>query len=262
MSSHRISAKRSISAGVVVLVAALSAVVPTATAGAQVKPSAEHVGQGGALATIMRNSYGVPSVYSATTNGMWFGTGWAQAQDRLVQLELTRRAVEGTLSAVFGPSELGQDETVRTLFYTPAELAAQFRAAPAPTRRAIVNFTAGINAYERYAYTDPATRVPFEFFVLGKALGLSTAYRPAPWTPEDSVAVGNYLAREFGGGGGSELQNLSFVNYLQAELAAKGNPAPIAGATAIFNDARWLNDPTAPTTVPGGGGSRTRPEPR
>ncbi len=97
-----------------------------------------------------------------------------------------------------------------------------------PSRRPpgalIVSFTAGINAFERYAYQDPATRVPFEFFALGQALGLSpgTPYRPAPWTPEDTVAVGNYLAREFGGGGGSELQNLSFVDYLQAELSCEG----------------------------------------
>ncbi len=128
-----------------------------------------------------------------------------------------------------------------------------------PSRRppgaAIVSFTAGINAFERHAYQDPATRVPFEFFALGQALGLSpgTPYQPAPWTPEDTVAVGNYLAREFGGGGGSELQNLSFVDYLQAELSSKGDPVAAADAAAIFNDARWLNDPTAPTTVPSGG---------
>ena len=263
MSLDRIATKRLIATGAVALVAAFTVVVPAAGAAQGLaqrgsgRTAAEHVGRGAAAATIARNSYGVPSIYAATADGMWFGDGWAQAQDRLVQLELTRRAVEGTLSEVFGPSELAQDETVRTLFYTPAELATQFRALPAAARRAVVSFTAGINAFERYAYRDPATRVPFEFFVLGQALGLAagTAYRPAPWTPEDTVAVGNYLAREFGGGGGSELQNLSFVDYLQAELAAKGDPAASTDAAAIFNDARWLNDPTAPTTVPSSGNS-------
>jgi acyl-homoserine lactone acylase PvdQ len=43
----------------------------------------------------------------------------------MVQLELTRRTVEGTLSAIFGPSQVSQDETVRTFFYTPAEQRAQ-----------------------------------------------------------------------------------------------------------------------------------------
>jgi penicillin G amidase len=219
---------------------------------AHTRSTRQRVGSGTQAAEIVRDSYGVPSVYANTTGGMWFGDGWAQAQDRLVQLELTRRAVEGTLSAIFGPSQLGQDETVRTFFYTPAEIRRQFLSMPAFDRRALEAFSAGINAYENYAYADPASRVPYEFFVLGDALGLpaGTPYRPAPWTPEDTVAVGNYLAREFGGGGGSELQNLQFLDYLVAELGSKNDVNAVSDATAIFNDARWLNDPTAPTTVP------------
>jgi penicillin G amidase len=263
----RIAMRRFMSVSAVAVATAFTALVPAAAAATsgQAHGRPAHgspddavglVGHGAESARIVRSSYGVPSIYSATTRGMWFGAGWAQAQDRLVQLELTRRAVEGTLSAIFGPSQLAQDETVRTLFYTPAELKAQFESIPAATRQAIIAFSAGINAYEQYAYAKPATRVPFEFFALGKALGLGagTPYRPAPWTPEDTVAVGNYLAREFGGGGGSELQNLGFLDYLQAELAAKGDHSPTVDAAAIFNDARWLNDPTAPTTVPSGAG--------
>jgi len=212
----------------------------------------QHVGRGTESALITRSSYGVPSVFAPTRQGMWFGDGWAQAQDRLVQLELTRRSVEGALSAIFGSTQLGQDETVRTFFYTPAELRTQYQSMPAADRLALAEFSAGVNAYENYAYSDPADRVPYEFFVLGKALGLpeGTPYRPAPWTPEDTVAVGNYLARQFGGGGGSELQNLSFLDYLVAEQTTKGDVNAVSDATAIFNDARWINDPTAPTTVP------------
>jgi penicillin amidase len=213
----------------------------------------EHVGTGVQAAVISRDSHGVPSVYASTLQGMWFGDGWAQASDRLVQLELTRRSVEGTLSALFGSAELGQDETVRTFFYTPAELTAQYESMPASDRQAIAEFSDGINAYEKYAYSDPAQRVPYEFFVLAQAAGLpsGTAYRPVPWTPEDTVAVGNYLSRQFGGGGGSELQNLSFLDYLVAGQTAKGDVNAASDAYAIFNDARWINDPTAPTTVPG-----------
>ena len=254
MSSHRMT-RRWITAGATALVAGAGMMVPAAAAATPHSPTStapQHVGSGASAAVILRSSYGVPSVYAATRQGMWFGDGWAQAQDRLVQLELTRRSVEGTLSAIFGPSELGQDETVRTFFYTPAELTAQYRSMPAVTRRALTAFSAGINAYENYAYSSAASRVPYEFFVLGQALGLpsGTPYRPAPWTPEDTVAVGNYLAREFGGGGGSELQNLSFLDYQVAEQTAKGDVNAVTDAVAIFNDARWINDPTAPTTVP------------
>jgi penicillin amidase len=217
-------------------------------------PAVEHVGTGSLSATIVRSSYGVPTITGKSLSGMWFGAGWAQAQDRMVQLELTRRAVEGTLSAIFGPSELSQDETVRTVFYTPQELQAQYQALPAATRTAIAAFAAGINAYEASAYQNATTeqaQVPYEFFVLGHLLGLPGPYQPAPWTPEDTVAVGNFLARQFGGGGGNEVQNLMFQLYLIDELTKNGVSNADAKAAAIFNDARWLNDRTAPTTVPG-----------
>jgi acyl-homoserine lactone acylase PvdQ len=211
------------------------------------------VGQGAEQAQIVRDAYGVPSIYSASMAGVWFGAGYAQAQDRLVQLELTRRTVEGTLSEVFGPSLLSQDEDVRTFFYTPAELQAQERSLPPDIQRALAEFSDGINAYEAQAYASPQNaqrEVPYEFWVLGQLLNLPGPYRPAPWQPIDTVAVGNFLAREFGGGGGSELENLAFLRYLQAEFASKGDPSAAADAQAVFNDSRWINDPTAPTTVP------------
>src|SRR5579859_8176581 len=203
--------------------------------------------------TIHRSSFGVPTITGTSQARMWFGAGWAQAQDRMVQLELTRRAVEGTLSAIFGPSELSQDETVRTFFYTPAELTAQFQSLPPAIRTAITEFSDGINAYEAGAYASAASeqqQVPYEFFALGQALGLSGPYQPPPWQPEDTVAVGNFLARQFGGGGGSELTNLQFLQYLAKELTKTGSKSPFTTAAAIFNDARWTDDLTAPTTVP------------
>src|SRR6266702_7168702 len=188
--------------------------IPSAAASARGAPAGLHVGAGAQSATIARDSFGVPNISAGSMAGVWFGAGWAQAQDRMVQLELTRRAVEETLSAIFGPGLLGQDETVRTFFYTPGELTVQFQSLPAATQKALTEFSAGINAYEASAYASPASeaqQVPYEFFVLGQALGLSGPYQPAPWQPEDSVAVGNFLARQVGGGGGSELTNLQFV---------------------------------------------------
>jgi penicillin G amidase len=234
--------------------AALSASASAGSTPARAGQRAEYVGWGAQRAKIARSAYGVPTITAHTTAGMWFGAGWAQAQDRMVQLELTRRAVEGTLSAIFGSSELSQDELVRTVFYTPHELQVQYQSLPAADKAALTAFSDGINAYEASAYASAASeqaKVPYEFFTLGKLLGLTGPYRPAPWRPVDSVAVGNYLAREFGGGGGNELQNLSFLEYLDNELSKDGAKQPLTTAAAIFNDARWTDDLTAPTTVPG-----------
>jgi penicillin amidase len=235
---------------------AVAGIVPSAL-GASAAASPGTAGpQGTSGFVIHRSTFGVPTITAGSQAQMWFGAGWAQAQDRMVQLELTRRAVEGTLSAIFGPSQLSQDETVRTFFYTPAELTAQFRSLPAATQKAITEFSAGVNAYEASAYASAASeqqKVPYEFFVLGHLLGLSAPYQPAPWQPEDTVAVGNFLARQFGGGGGSEATNLQFLQYLENELIKTGAKHPFTTAAAIFNDSRWINDPTAPTTVPGPG---------
>jgi penicillin G amidase len=222
------------------------------------------VGQGAERASIARSSYGVPTITSSTIDGMWFGAGYAQAQDRMVQLELTRRAVEGTLSAIGGSGELSQDEEVRTFFYTPAELHEQYESMPAVTRAALQAYSNGINAYESHAFqaANEKTLVPYEFFALGSLLGTTAPYRPAPWRPIDTVAVGDYLAREFGGGGGDELSNLLYLRYLDAYLASKDDPNAMADAEAVFNDTLWINDPTAPTTVPSKGTYFTARSPR
>jgi len=235
---------------------AVAGIVPSAL-GAPAAASPRAAGpQSASGFVIHRSAFGVPTITASSQAKMWFGAGWAQAQDRMVQLELTRRAVEGTLSEIFGPGELSQDETVRTFFYTPAELTAQFQSLPAPMQNALTEFSDGINAYEASAYASAASeaqQVPYEFFVLGHVLGLPGPYQPAPWQPEDTVAVGNFLARQFGGGGGSEVTNLQFLQYLENELTKTGAKNPFTAAAAIFNDSRWINDPTAPTTVPGSG---------
>lgn len=213
----------------------------------------QHVGSGSMQATITRDGYGVPTITSTTMNGMWFGSGYAQAEDRMAQLELVRADVEGDLSSLAGSSELSQDESVRNFFYTPAELTTQFDSLPASTRSALKAFADGINAYEDLAYSSPGNEyrlVPYEFHLLGSVLGLKGPYRPSPWEPEDTVAVGDFLAREFGGGGGAELSNLSYLRYLRAYFTRRHDPHAVADALAVFNDTRWLNDPTAPTTVP------------
>jgi penicillin amidase len=230
--------------------------VSSAGAGAARPPAAGRsgtlVGHGSEQAAITRSSFGVPTITSSTIKGMWFGAGYAQAQDRMVQLELVRRTVEGTLSAIGGPSEVGQDEDIRTFFYTQGELQAQYRSMPAVTRAALQAFSDGINAYESLAFEPKHQQklVPYEFFVLGSLVGTTGPYEPAPWRPIDTVAVGNYLAREFGGGGGAELSNLAYLRYLSAYLASTHDAHPVADARAVFNDTRWINDPTAPTTVP------------
>jgi len=57
--------------------------------------------------TIARSSFGVPTITATSQARMWFGAGWAQAQDRMVQLELTREAGQwtGSVAIDVAPAE-------------------------------------------------------------------------------------------------------------------------------------------------------------
>ncbi len=215
------------------------------------------MGSGTESATIYRDTQGVPHIYSTTTAGMWFGDGWAQAQDRMFQLELTRAAVLGDLSKLFGKTELATDEAQRMFYYTTAEYQQQYNDLTASDRAALAAYADGINAFEAEAYSSTASElamVPIQFWALGVEMHPTVTppvpYRPSAWTPEDSMAIGVYLTRAFGTGGGYELQNLSLLDYLTAYFTKKGVPDPQATAMAVFNDSRWITDPSAPTTVP------------
>ncbi len=229
------------------IAARLAGIVCLLVLAAAAPAEAVTVGKGRFRVTITRDAYGVPHISSATRSGMWFGAGYAQAQDRLVQLELIRRNSEGTLAQVFGSSQLSTDEDNRQEFYTVPEMRAQLRSMPAWVRKLLRDYSAGINAYIADAYRNPASEdadVPYEFLLAGKILGLTGPYRPGAWRPVDTVAIGDVLAREFGGGGGEELNNLTLLQYLQQKYPSS--------ARSIFNDLKWINDPTAPTTVPNG----------
>ena len=52
--------------------------------------------------TITRDAHGVPHIDGATRDDVYAGLGFAQAQDRMWQMELNRMAGQGRLSEIFG----------------------------------------------------------------------------------------------------------------------------------------------------------------
>src|SRR5690349_3907851 len=78
--------------------------------------------------TIARDEYGAPHVSGSTLEAVWFGVGYAQAQDRLWQAETLRRAATGTSAEMQGPSAVEADVMARTVF-GPASRRAELFAA-------------------------------------------------------------------------------------------------------------------------------------
>ena len=75
--------------------------------------------------TIKRDNYGVPHVYAKSTEGLFYGYGYAVAQDRLYQIEMFRRTFWGRLAEIYGNDVLGFDQSNRRDNLTRAEITRQ-----------------------------------------------------------------------------------------------------------------------------------------
>jgi len=58
---------------------------------------------------ILRDEFGVPHIFAATPAGAAYGSGYAQAEDRLDEMLRNYRKAEGTMSEVFGESWFRHD---------------------------------------------------------------------------------------------------------------------------------------------------------
>ncbi|MEA2481232.1 MAG: penicillin amidase [Thermoleophilaceae bacterium] len=148
--------------------------------------------------TIKRDGYGVPSITGDTDYALWFGAGYAAAQDRLFQLDLFRRATQGRLAEILGKSYVNDDFIARRDFYTRPDYEAQFNRLPGDLRDRFTAYRDGINAWIAKTRLDP-TKLPGEFAATGDVM--------ADWTTYDSTTIGVYLARTVPSDDGAEIDN-------------------------------------------------------
>ena len=151
---------------------------------------------------IVRDPYGVPHVFGASDHDVFFGLGFAHAQDRLWQMTTMRRTVQGRLSEVFGERTVPVDETMRRLdLYelARASLAAQDEA----TLAMLEAYAAGVNAWLAQVNEGALGRGAPELFVFGAEI--------APWQPADSLAVAKLL--------GVQLSSHLATEVLRARLS-------------------------------------------
>lgn len=124
--------------------------------------------------TIVRDDRGVPHITARNERDLFFAQGYVEGSDRLFQMDLLRRFVKGELAEVFGRPALRSDERERAV-PVRAIVDAQWNRLDERTRVALGAFSDGVNAA---VAREP---LPVEFRIL--------AYRPSPWSPQDSLAV-------------------------------------------------------------------------
>jgi penicillin G amidase len=179
----------------------------------------------GAPLEIVRDRSGVPHIFAQSRNDAYFGLGYAHAQDRLWQMELSRRTAAGRISELVGPPALEVDKLLRTLgLYRLAEIRAQ-RASP-EARAVLAAYAAGVNAY----LAGHNGALPPEFLVLRAS--------PEPWQPADSLAWLGVMALDLAANWRSELLRLRLADRLdEAQLAQFFAPYPGTSGAVPANQA-------------------------
>src|SRR5438876_5809108 len=97
--------------------------------------------------TILRDSYGVPHVFATSLKGLYYGDGYAIAEDRLGQMELYRRNARGEMAELVGASAVAADKETRLDGYTEAEREAQFARLAPDLKTMLSSYADGVNAY-------------------------------------------------------------------------------------------------------------------
>ena len=186
---------------------------------------------------IYRDGYGVPIVYANTTLDLWFGVGYAIAQDRLFLMDAVRRTGAGTLSELTGCGDVAADIRQRTSLYTDAEFEQMFAAMSQESKDFIQGYVDGANAWLAVVQANPSL-LPAEYTLLSTT--------PAAFTVRDALAAGVYITRFVAAEGGNEFQNIRMIQELETEYGSR------AAALDAFLDMTWLDDPKAVTSVPAG----------
>ncbi|MGR3378768.1 penicillin acylase family protein [Salipiger abyssi] len=144
----------------------------------------------GAGVEIVRDNSAVPHIFAETDADAFFGLGYAHAQDRLWQMVLMRRTVQGRLSEIFGRRTLDTDLLMRRLDLYP--LAVRSVAAQDPqAMQALRAYAAGVNARIDEINAESLGRGAPEFFLFNAPV--------APWQPADSIALVKLMALQLSG---------------------------------------------------------------
>ena len=170
---------------------------------------------------IVRDRWGVPHIFGDNLEDLVFAQGYVTAQDRLWQMEFSRRIGSGTLSEVLGASTLETDQFVRTIGFRRAAEAEWEKVDP-ETRGILEAFARGVNAYVE-SHPD---KLPLEFTLLG--------FRPEPWQPVDSLTWGKVMAWQLGGNWDSEILRAAMLRELGEEMTRELLPGyPKDGPTIV-----------------------------
>ncbi len=159
---------------------------------------------------VLRDRWGVAHIYAQNQHDLFFAQGFVAAQDRLFQMEMWKRAGQGRLSEVLGPSALKRDVDARLLMYR-GDLKAEYASYSPQALEILTAFTDGINSYVRSLTAPGGKGLPIEFKIAG--------FAPDAWHPQD--CLNRMAAFSMTGNAITELDHAQAFTELGAAKAAK-----------------------------------------
>ena len=183
---------------------------------------------------IVRDNSNVPHIFGATDADVFFGMGYAHAQDRLWQMTLLRRTVQGRLSELFGERTVKIDTLLRRFdLYNLA--VSSVDAQDAETRAALEAYAAGVNAWLGEVNKGALGRGAPEMWLFNHPI--------APWQPADSIAIIKLMALDLNGQISAEVLRARTSLMLPADRVQDILPdAPGEGIAALPQYAELVRD--------------------
>jgi len=174
---------------------------------------------------IVRNTHNVPHIFAEADADVFFGLGFAHAQDRLWQMQMLRRTAQGRLSEMFGRRTLRTDELMRRLDIYGLARAALPAQDPA-TQDALAAYANGVNAWLRLTNERARGRGAPEFFLFNAEMPL--------WQPADSLAILKLLNVQLNSQIGREVLRARTSELVSPERLRDLMPdAPGSGVAAL-----------------------------
>ncbi|MGZ3425793.1 MAG: penicillin acylase family protein, partial [Polyangia bacterium] len=202
---------------------------------------------------VVRDQWGIPHIYGDNEADVAFAQGYVTAQDRMLQMDLTRHSAGGTLAELLGdvsPALIDSDIQMRAHHFTQTCTAAwqTLSSSTDPkdqtTAKMITSFAAGVNAYIADLQSQKFTLPPALVFL----------YDPQtikPWTEVDSLLVGQRLVFELSYDANSDIFRSQLRALAQATFD-NSTMLPLKARAGIADDFDILA-PVDPTyTIPGG----------
>ena len=170
---------------------------------------------------VLRDARGVPHLKASSLDDLMFAEGYVTAQDRLWQMDLSRRLARGELSEIFGKRTLQVDIENRRLGF-PEAAERGIQELDPESRQVLAAYTRGVNAF----ISTHLGRLPIEFLILH--------YPPRPWREADSIGVALNMAKSLNTSWRTDLMRERLKSKLTPELYAD-----------LFPDQAALDHPVA-----------------